>query len=82
MKTWLLFVVAGVRISPQKPCTTLDVGMWLTMTAQQYTENTPLRFHFNSGYANASQYYIVHTLPILFMYKLDFDYLNGDTLMV
>jgi hypothetical protein len=33
---------------------------------QQHTQNTLLRFNCNNGYANAPQYYVIRTLPILF----------------
>jgi hypothetical protein len=37
----------------------------LLIHAAQYTQNALLHFHCNSGYTNASQCYVIRTLPVL-----------------
>jgi len=48
---------------------TIFLYSWQWPVDQQHTQNEFLLFHLNSGYANASQCYVKHTLLILFRFR-------------
>ena len=66
MKTCASFIVTGEINLPYKHCcATLNIYSRPWSVAQQHTEYTLLRFHYNNGYANSLQYYAIRTLPVL-----------------
>jgi hypothetical protein len=68
-------VAAGAQNSPPKHCCAArNTFTQMTVTVlQQCTQNALLLFSCNNGYANAAQYYVTRTLPVLLKYYLVHD---------
>jgi len=72
LKIWGCVIVPGEELSPQKnECTICNVLYCQQCCgAQHYTQNVLLPFHCKDCYANASQCYVIRSLPILFQNQL------------
>jgi hypothetical protein len=55
-------------VQPDRPQMTIwrmRFACWITKATDTHSEYVILLFHDNNGYANAAQYYVIRTLPVL-----------------